>query len=56
MAIQPICDSCQQELTIFGAILLGPPDAKNQVHKYHLCQQCYVKVKKDLNLDSPKTA
>jgi hypothetical protein len=41
MAIKPTCDTCGQELTDFGAILLSPPDDNQQVRKFHLCKACY---------------
>lgn len=51
MAIKPKCDSCSEELVEFGAILLGPPDVKDQVHKYHLCKGCYKVIVDSRNLD-----
>jgi len=36
MAIKPICDKCNKELTKFGAILFSPPDQKSNVKKYHI--------------------
>ncbi|HMS23949.1 MAG TPA: hypothetical protein PKB09_04040 [Candidatus Saccharibacteria bacterium] len=45
MAIKPNCDYCGNELTKFGAILLSPPDEKNQVIKYHVCVDCFEKTK-----------
>lgn len=51
MAIKPKCDSCSEELVEFGAILLGPPDVKDQVHKYHLCKGCYKAIVDNRNLD-----
>lgn len=41
MAIKPTCDFCNKELTEFGAILLSPPSRANNVHKYHVCKECY---------------
>lgn len=41
MPIKPICDSCQEELDEFGAILLSPPSADGRVRKLHLCVKCY---------------
>lgn len=41
MAINPICDKCQKELTSYGGILLSPPDSEGKVKKYHLCTGCY---------------
>jgi hypothetical protein len=41
MAIRPKCDKCGEELNDFGAILLSPPNEKNEVRKFHLCQACY---------------
>lgn len=44
MAITPTCDKCGRALTEFGGILLSPPDARNQVTKFHLCTSCYSKL------------
>jgi len=44
MAIRPTCERCKKELKEFGAILLSPPDKKNLVKKYHLCQKCYAEL------------
>ncbi|HEY4507301.1 MAG TPA: hypothetical protein VJJ47_00225 [Candidatus Paceibacterota bacterium] len=44
MAIRPLCDFCQKELTTFGGILLSPPNKKSQVKKLHLCRACYARV------------
>jgi len=44
MTIKPICDFCNQELKEFGAILLSPPDEKNNVKKYHICKECYKRI------------
>jgi len=41
MAIKPKCDRCGEELKKFGGVLLGPPDKRNMVKKFHLCQSCY---------------
>ena len=35
MAITPLCDSCGRELIAPGALLLSPPNAKQQVKKFH---------------------
>ena len=48
MAITPTCDKCGSELTEFGAILLSPPNADNDVHKYHLCVACYESMVRDM--------
>lgn len=47
MAILPMCDLCDKELTEMGAILLSPP-VKQDVKKYHLCLDCYQEISKDL--------
>jgi hypothetical protein len=47
MTIKPVCDSCKRELDDFGAILFGPPDSQNQVKKYHICKDCFEKIKKE---------
>jgi hypothetical protein len=52
MAISPRCDACSNELTEFGAILLSPPNEKQEVKKSHLCKACYAKIAKQLNLTS----
>ncbi len=44
MAIAPICDICQLELSDYGAILLSPPDSKDMVRKDHICKGCYQKL------------
>ena len=41
MAIHPVCDSCKQELSQYGAILLSPPTDDSEVKKIHLCVDCY---------------
>ncbi len=47
MTIKPICDSCKKELNEFGAILLSPPNSENKVQKYHLCKECFEKIKEE---------
>lgn len=49
MAIKPICDKCKKELNDFGAILFSPPKAKD-VKKFHICKDCYNKIKEDWKL------
>ena len=44
MAISPICSRCLLELEEPGAILLSPPNEKEQVQKFHLCLACYGEV------------
>jgi hypothetical protein len=46
MAIKPACDSCGKELKKFGAILLSPPSKSKAVKKFHLCENCYRRIKK----------
>lgn len=41
MAINPICNACQQELSIPGAVLFSPPDVQQLVMKLHLCTDCF---------------
>jgi hypothetical protein len=48
MTIKPICDFCKKELNEFGAILLSPPDERNNVKKYHVCKECYQKIISEL--------
>jgi len=48
MAIKPRCKICKKELENYGAILLSPPDKMDKVIKYHLCVNCYKKLKKKL--------
>ncbi|MBS3058642.1 MAG: hypothetical protein J4478_04550 [Candidatus Diapherotrites archaeon] len=45
MAIKPICDSCGKELDKFGALLFSPPDSGNIVRKFHVCVECFEKLK-----------
>ena len=47
MAIKPNCDKCEKELLDFGAILFGPPDKDSKVEKFHICKECYEKIKDD---------
>ena len=56
MAIKPICDKCKKELKDFGAILLSPPDIENKVRKFHICKECYKKIKptKQIKSDVPQ--
>ena len=49
MTIKPICDKCKNELKEFGGILLSPPDSENKVKKFHLCNECYNKIARELN-------
>ncbi len=50
MAIKPICDKCKTELSEFGAILFSPPEGKN-VKKFHICKECYEKIKEEWKLE-----
>ena len=43
--INPKCNYCNDELNEFGAILLSPPDKLNSVLKFHICKNCYEKIK-----------
>ena len=45
MSIKPICDKCKKELEDFGALLFSPPDESAKAKKYHLCKDCYEKLK-----------
>lgn len=45
MSIKPLCDICKKELIEFGAILLSPPDESSKVKKFHICNECYEKIK-----------
>jgi hypothetical protein len=45
MAIKPVCDKCRKELAEFGALLFSPPDSSNNVKKFHICKECYEKIK-----------
>ena len=49
MAIQPKCDKCKEELKDFGAILLSPPNKKNEVKKFHICKGCYKEMAKNVS-------
>lgn len=44
MAIKPICDKCNQELSEFGAILFSPPNEDSEVKKFHICVACYKEI------------
>ena len=46
MGIKPICDFCKQELNDFGAILFSPP-VGHDVKKYHVCKNCFEKMRPD---------
>lgn len=48
MAIQPICDKCKKELTNYGGLLFSPPNEKREVQKWHLCNNCYQKILREL--------
>ena len=50
MAIKPKCDKCEEELKEFGAILLSPPNKKNEVKKFHLCKGCYKEMVSSLKI------
>jgi hypothetical protein len=50
MAIRPICNKCKKELKDFGAILISPPEKKNRVKKFHLCKDCYQKIRKSFKI------
>lgn len=47
MAIIPVCDFCKKELVDFGALLFSPPDGKGNVKKYHVCKNCYKKIRNE---------
>lgn len=51
MAIKPVCDRCKKELNDFGAILFSPPKGKN-VKKFHICGECYEKIKDEWKLEN----
>jgi hypothetical protein len=51
MSIKPSCDKCKKELDDFGGILLSPPDEDNKVEKFHLCKECYRKIKNSLTIN-----
>ena len=48
--IKPVCDICKEELDEFGAILLGPPNKKNMVVKFHICKKHYKKIIKKFKI------
>jgi hypothetical protein len=48
MAITPLCDKCKKELTDFGAILLSPPNNDSMVRRFHICKECYEKMKENI--------
>ena len=41
MSIKPFCYRCHKELKEFGAILLSPPNKKDEIKKFHICRKCY---------------
>jgi hypothetical protein len=50
MAIRPVCDKCEKELTKFGAILFSPPDEESKTLKLHVCVDCYNEIVKSFKL------
>lgn len=46
MAISPICNKCGKELKKFGELIFSPPNKKDIVKKYHICQDCFKKLEK----------
>jgi len=46
MAISPTCDVCGKKLKEFGGLIFSPPDKKDIVRKYHICQDCFKRLKK----------
>ena len=52
--ISPNCDYCKSELEDFGAILLSPPNGLI-VNKFHICKDCYEKIKpEEIGFESEK--
>jgi hypothetical protein len=45
---EPKCDVCKKELKDFGGIIFSPPDRVSKVKKYHICKDCFKKLKKIL--------
>jgi len=45
--ISPKCDICGKELSEFGALLFSPPDKSGNVRKFHICKNCYFKIKEE---------
>ncbi len=41
MAISPICDYCNKELTEPGALVFAAPDEEGRARKYHACVGCF---------------
>jgi hypothetical protein len=56
MAIRPVCDKCEKELTKFGAILFSPPDEESKTLKLHVCVDCYKKIVKSFKLKPPSSS
>jgi hypothetical protein len=52
MAIKPTCSKCKKELDDFGAILFSPPDEESKVEKFHICKECYNKIKEENQLNN----
>jgi hypothetical protein len=39
--ISPHCCRCHQELKMFGALVVGPPDEAGRALQFHLCKDCW---------------
>ena len=48
--INPICDFCKEELEDFGGLLFSPPNENGFVKKFHICKDCYEKLRGENNL------
>ncbi len=46
--ISPKCDVCKEELNDYGALMFSPPDEEGNVKKFHICQNCYLKLKEGI--------
>lgn len=43
--IKVYCSMCKTELKKSGALIFSPPNLMNMVRKYHLCRECWDKVR-----------
>jgi len=59
MPISPRCDfkiaeNCEGDIKHFGALLFSPPNENNMVRKYHICINCFNKLKEEYGLSPRK--
>jgi len=46
--IKPKCDICKKELDNFGGLIFSPPNVDGKVDKFHVCKDCFEKLKEEL--------